>query len=84
MDGCRAITAYCISLAFEIWGLVTFHKQCRDNVKHVDDMLEVMEENKQNMTRTSNEIAALLSDYTVVSKSFKYCTEAAVRRCSIK
>ena len=71
--GCEANKVYCISLAFEICGLVTFHKQCRDNVKHVNNMLEVIEENKQNMTRTSNDITALMSDYTVVSKSSTYC-----------
>ena len=35
-------------------------------------MLEVMEENKQNMTRTKNNITALMSDYTAVSRKFHY------------
>ena len=58
--GCGTGTVCCSSFAFEILGLVTFYRECRDNVKHVNDMLEVMEENKQNMTRTSNDITALI------------------------
>ena len=55
-------------LAFEIWGLVTFHEQCRENLEYVNEILEVMEENKRNMTRTNDNITALMSDYTIVSR----------------
>ena len=55
-------------LAFEIWGLVTFHEQCRENLQYVNEILEVMEENKRNMTRTNDNITALMSDYTTVSR----------------
>ena len=55
-------------VAFEIWGLVTFHQQCRENLQYVNEMLEVVEENKRNMTRTNDSITALMSDYTTVSR----------------
>ena len=55
-------------VAFEIWGLVTFHQQCRENLQYVNEMLEVVEENKRNMTRTNDSIIALMSDYTTVSR----------------
>ena len=54
-------------LAFEIWGLVTFHQQCHENLQYVNEILEVMDENKRNMTRTNDNITALMSDYTIVS-----------------
>ena len=55
-------------VAFEIWGLVTFHQQCRENLQYVNEMLEVVKENKRNMTRTNDSITALMSDYTNVSR----------------
>ena len=48
--------------------MVTFHEQCRENLEYVNEILEVMEENKRNMTRTNDNITALMSDYTIVSR----------------
>ena len=56
-------------LAFEIWGLVTFHQQCHENLQYVNEILEVMEENKRNMTRTNDNITALMNAYTTVSRT---------------
>ena len=70
-------------LAFEIWGLVTFHQQCHENLQYVNESLEVMEENKRNMTRTNDNITALMSDYATVStklhilKNLTYIMEEA-------
>ena len=51
------------------WKLATrFHQQGHENLQHVNEILEVMEENKENMTRTSNNITAMMSDYTTVSR----------------
>ena len=48
--------------------MVTFHEQCRENLECVNEILEVMEENKRNMTRTNDNITALMSDYAIVSR----------------
>ena len=48
--------------------MVTFHEQCRENLEYVNEILEVLEENKRNMTRTNDNITALMSDYTIVSR----------------
>ena len=62
-----AKTCIFLLLAYEIWDLINFHKQCHKNLKQVNRILEIMEENKKNMTRTNNSIAALMRDYTNVS-----------------
>lgn len=51
----------------ELASLIKFHQNCNQKLRNVDEILGIMEENKQNMTRTKIGIAALMSNYTTVS-----------------